>query len=143
MKLFLLSCAIVFFVLLLITSELFRNHSATLVRIQCQRWLQDTSRIYQSRPQLVDEDPLAFTKYDKIGKMRLKNQGGKRLHYCDGFDFPSGLVVKMTRDGQSCEISGVPMQAQGVTNAYIIAANQSGRSLAVVPIMVNAVVLQE
>ena len=63
--------------------------------------------------------------------------------YCDGFNLPAGLRVRLTRDGHSCRILGVPMQAQASTPAYIVAANQSGRSLAVVPIAVNALVLQE
>ena len=73
----------------------------------------------------------------------LEHVLGKTQLYCDGFNLPRGLKVTLTYDGHSCKISGIPAQEQANTMAYVVTANKTGRSLAEVPIVVNALILHE
>jgi|GEM_PF-4669361 len=132
-----------FSILLIVTSQAFKDYATTFVRKQCGYWTQKASASGLDEPKLLNVDDVILTKYSAIKALRLENQGGKQLLYCDGFSLPKGLQVAVTKDGHSCTIYGVPIQAQALTNAYIVTANQQGRSLAIVPILVNALVLQE
>ena len=129
--------------ILLISSEMFKHVFATSVRQQCQQFLKHTHAYSISRPQLVNVDEIVLTKYLRMQTIRLKNQGGVELLYCDGFNLPRGLNVTLTYDGHSCKISGIPAQEQANTMAYVVTANKTGRSLAEVPIVVNALILHE
>ncbi len=132
-----------FSILLILTSQPFKDYATTFVRKQCIYWTQQVSASALDQPKLLSVDGVTLTKYSAIKALRLENHGGKQLLYCDGFDLPQGLQVAVTKDGHSCSISGAPIQAQALTNAYIVTANQQGRSLAIVPILVNALVLRE
>lgn len=142
MKRFIYIFAFIIGFTLLISSQAFENVFATSVRQQCGQWLaQDAYSL--SRPQLENMGEIVLTKYSRMDAIRLDNQGGAELLFCDGFNFPEGLKVTLTIDGRSCKISGIPSKEQANTLAYVVAANQSGRSLAEVPIAVNPLVLQE
>ena len=143
MELFVTISTLVLGLMLLLSSQVFEDVATTLVHKQCGDWLTQKSSLALSRPKLKHVDDLVLTKYFRMDALRLKNQGGTQLLYCDGFNFPEGINVKLTVDGRSCEISGTPLQAQASALAYVVATNQSGRSLATVQIMVNALVLQE
>ena len=119
------------------------DYTATFVRNQCHHWLTGSTNSRVIPPQLSHASSVTLTKYTRMQNIRLTNQGGRRLYYCDGFEFPSGLNVMLTADGRSCEISGVPSQSQARTNAYVVAANQGGRSLAIIQITVNPIVMDE
>lgn len=143
MKLVAYAVVFAFSILLVVTSQASKDYATTFVRKQCVYWMQQVSAFDLDQPKLLSLDNVTLTKYSAFKALRLDNQGGKQLIYCDGFDLPQGLQVTVTRDGHSCIISGVPIQAQALTNAYIVTANQQGRSLAIVPIIVNALVLRE
>ena len=135
--------ALAFSLLLLISTQSFRDYMATFVRNECQNLMYNLIPHHLERPSFAMLSEITLTKYRRMKQVRLQNQGGYDLFYCDGFNFPAGLKVTLTADGHSCEISGVPSQAQASTNAYIVAANQRGRAVAVVEVGVNALVLQE
>jgi hypothetical protein len=143
MRLFSFLSALIFSLLLLISSQAFEDYASLFLRQQCARWESKTNEVNLSRPLLINTEEIILEKYSPMKKFRLQNQGGHKILYCDGFDFPNGVNVSITRDGRSCLISGAPNQAQAMKNAYVVAANVKGRSLATVPILVNALVLQE
>ena len=143
MRLHLIYSSLVFSLLLVFSSQLFNDYAKTFIRQHCQKMVEAVGLSLLSRPELMNVSDITLTKYASMQQIRLLNLGGDQLHYCDGFNFPNGLTVKLTRDGRSCKISGAPLQAQATTNAYVVTANMKGRSLAVVPIEVNALVLRE
>lgn len=139
----LLNLAGLFIILLLITSQAFENHITTYISKQCDVWMTREASSSLNQPKLLSIDEVILTKYAPLQELQLDNLGGNQLLYCDGFNFPKGLKVELTRDGHSCVISGIPQQAQAKTSAYVITANRSGRSLAIVSILVHALVLRE
>lgn len=144
MKKYSFFAVVMFLLTLFMSSQYIQSTLLTLLRTKCGDWLSEMHSFSLNQPQLVDvEKELIVTKYSRMQTYRLENQGGFELLYCDGFHFPRGLVVTLTRDGHSCEITGIPTEAQAVVNAYVLASNHRGRSLAKVPIVVNAIVLQE
>ena len=143
MRLFIYLSVLIYLVALITTSRAFEDHAATFVREQCTSFMQSHTLPHLNAPKFSHMSDLVLTKYKRMPELELTNQGGHHLIHCDGFNLPAGLHVRLTRDGHSCRIFGVPMQAQASTHAYIVAANQRGRALAVVPIAVNALVLQE
>ncbi len=143
MRLLLYLIALTFGLFMLMTHTALADMMQTFMRQQCLAWLSAQPIHSLGRPKLVNASEIVLTKYKRMQSLQLDNQGGFELTYCDGFYFPSGLKVSLTLDGRSCEISGTPTQAQASTFAYVIAGNRSGRSLALVPISVNALVLRE
>lgn len=119
------------------------DYAATFVRNECHHWLTGSADNMALPPRLSRAGAVTLTKYTRMQSIRLANQGGQRLYYCDGFELPPGLNVMLTADGRTCEIFGVPRQSQAQTNAYVVAANQGGRSLAVIQITVNPIVMDE
>lgn len=130
-------------ILLVLTSQEVADIVKTYFRKHCQIWVAEQHSEVLSRPKLIDVEAIVITKYKRMQTIHLENHGGDELSYCDGFNFPEGLVVSLTIDGRSCKIAGAASQAQARSLAYVVAGNPSGRSLAIVPVSVNALVLQE
>ncbi|MFK7795268.1 MAG: hypothetical protein AB8B89_07970 [Gammaproteobacteria bacterium] len=116
----------------------------TFVRLKCVQ-LNDPSPVRKLAgiTQLSDSEELIFTHYSPIPKIRIQNMGGHQVIKCESFRLPKGVLVSVSSDGRTCEIGGVPTTPQARTEAYVIATNSLGSSLAVVPISVNAIVLRE
>jgi hypothetical protein len=93
--------------------------------------------------ELSDSEELIFTHYSHIANIRLQNLGGDQIITCEVYRFPEGVIVAVSADGRACEIAGVPTIPQARIEAYVVANNLRGSSLAVVPISVNALVLTE
>ena len=128
---------------LLISSDLAQAYMATFVRLQCEQFTTPQLSVKLTSTRLSDEQAYVFDQYARISKIRLKNIGGHRINKCYAFRFPEGLSVSVSADGETCVIGGVPTSPQALREAYVVASNQKGSSLAVVPVAVNAIVLRE
>ena len=142
MRIFLYSICLLIIVILPVSTKIAQNYVMTFVRLECMQLNKHTPSINLEVTELSDSVELVFTHYSRITNIRLQNLGGHQVIRCEAHRFPEGVSVSVARDGSTCEISGVPTIPQGRTNAYVVAVNKQGSSLAVVPISVNALVLR-
>jgi len=91
-------------------------------------------------PDLLDEGPsYVFSKGISIPRIILTNTGGGQLVDCTSDDLPNGLVVAVSNDKQTCEISGLATQTQDFVTHDITATNVTGNSKAQVTITINPI----
>ena len=129
--------------LLIASSPKFPGFAAIFARAECQCLTENSASPDLFRPKLVNSEELIFTKYLRTAVTRLHNNGGGEIIRCDAFNFPTGLSVKISSDASTCEIAGIPSKTQVLIQGFVVASNHKGRSLAIVPISVNALVLRE
>ena len=128
---------------LLADSAIVQSYVMTSFRVQCNKFIDQHAPEGLFATKLSDSEELVFTHYLRIKKVRLANTGGSHIIQCEAYRLPSGISVMVSADGHTCEIVGVPTIPQERTQGYVIARNNRGSSLAVVPISVNALVLNE
>lgn len=128
---------------LLFSSDLAQAYIATFVRLKCVHLSEQHPPEQLTPTKLIDEQELVINQYARISRIHLHNRGGDQVIRCQAFRFPQGLSVSVSSDGKTCLVSGVPMIPQATKNAYVVATNKRGSSLAVVPIAVNAIVFRE
>ena len=117
--------------------------SVLFIQEQCVGIEKELSGAQLRLPKLHNLSERIYTKYQRIPRTKLINSGGAALQKCEAYNFPIGLMVRVSKDNQTCVISGIPAQEQVFTKGFIVASNQQGSSLAVVPISVNALQLDE
>ncbi len=143
MRMFLLLFGLLVGLTLFFSSELVQAYLMTFVRVQCVQLNNQRPSGKLAVTELSDSEELIFTHYSKISNIRLQNLGGDQIIRCEAYRFPEGVIVAVSADGRTCEIAGVPTIPQARIEAYVVATNLKGSSLAVVPISVNALVLTE
>ena len=100
------------------------------------------SEIFPAKPKLKRLTEQTFNRFTKISPIEIKNTGGHELIKCDAINFPRGLYVQVALDQKTCVIKGTPENIQTRRESIVIASNKTGSSRAVIPITVNAVVLE-
>ncbi len=143
MKVFLLIIGLMLSSILLVDSDLTKDYILTFMRDECEQLNNQKPLDSLVATELSDSEALVFTRYSRIKKIRLQNSGGQRVIKCEAYRFPAGIVVTVSADGRTCEITGMPTTPQAQIEAYTVATNQRGSSLVIVPISVNALVLME
>ena len=91
-------------------------------------------------PDLVGQEDLSFQQFAEL-EIVLQNAGGEDIDECAA-DLPEGLVVAVTEDATSCELSGEALEASeegAVEVIEITASNAAGSSTATVSFEVLAV----
>ena len=92
-------------------------------------------------PNLVELSALAYQQNETIFTLRLLNSGGSELSSCDAGSLPAGLVVELSSDATTCEITGSPQVINPITTYSIIATNATGNSSVDVEITIEPIVI--
>ncbi len=88
-------------------------------------------------PSLQNFEPQSFSKDEQIETVSFSNTGGL-LNSCEADSLPAGLVVSLSTDNSTCEISGTPTEVQPETIHTVTAVNAGGVSSATISITINA-----
>lgn len=88
-------------------------------------------------PSLIDATAQNYTQDSAISTLSFTNTGGGLLTSCTADTLPAGLVVGVSGDLTTCEITGTPSAIQAATVHMITATNDSGNSTASVTITVS------
>ena len=88
-------------------------------------------------PSLIDATAQNYTQDSAISTLSFTNTGGGLLTNCTADTLPAGLVVGVSADLTTCEITGTPSAIQAATVHMITATNDSGNSTASVTITVS------
>lgn len=87
-------------------------------------------------PVLVDASTQDLTVGVGIEPIQFANTGGGSLTACSAEELPTGLTVNISASGNTCEITGTPLQAQDSVNYRIRAHNPDGSADAVISIAI-------
>lgn len=88
-------------------------------------------------PEIADASAKTYSINTSISTLLFTNGGGGLLSSCETDSLPVGLVVAVTGDGSTCEISGTPTELQVSTTYTITATNAEGSDTATVDISVS------
>lgn len=91
-----------------------------------------------SAPTLANASTQTYIVNTAISVLRFTNSSDGSLTACTADSLPAGLSLAISVDGDSCEISGTPTEAQAATSHMITATNGSGSDTATVSITVDA-----
>lgn len=85
-------------------------------------------------PALEDSEPQVYTVNVEIPTLRLTNAGGGELNACQANSLPTGLLVAISSDRTTCEITGIVSSTRPASLYTITAINASGEDSATVSI---------
>ena len=89
-------------------------------------------------PSLVAEDASRVLPLNSpINAIQIQNMGGAELTDCSSEDLPAGLSVNVTEDATTCEIIGIPTNAQEATEHTITATNSMGSASTTISIVIE------
>jgi len=114
------------------------NHIITATNASGSNTAVVSIEIILATPLIANPVAQSYTQGAAISVLRLINNGGGSLTSCTANTLPAGLIVMVSNDQTSCEISGTPTATQSATNHTITASNATGNDTAVVGIEVVA-----
>ena len=89
-------------------------------------------------PSLVNASAHVYNENEAITKLSFSNSGGGTLTSCTADTMPAGLVIAISLDLSTCEITGTPTAKQAATIHTITATNITGSDTATVSMEVKS-----